>query len=321
MPETRFSPDAQHRYNPVKSSFWHTYLGLILQLSLFAVLMAAAVIIVPIFYDPRDWENLFKQSVPYAIMALALVLPSRLKGIDLSAGAVFAVSGWVFAYYVSENMLVPGLILALAAGLALGAANGTIQTFIRVPSAGKAMTVSAAVSFGITLLVSGSVRALWSSGMLIVQIEGVDITAVGAISLAAALLIVLAMLYFTKLGGEGAAQKRHFFMAYAGSGLIFSLAACCMVMRLQVCSPNFSRSAQIFYLLFIAGAILVSRTAKIRIMPVVCALMAALNWSAMSNILTLCGVGPYFQSVLQLVLTAAFMIPAFLVQRGSRTRI
>ena len=321
MAETPLSPDTQHRFHPEKSSFWATYLGLVLHFILFVVLMVVAVLTVPFFKDPRNWLNLFNQSIPYMMMALAMMLPTRLKGIDLSAGGVFAVSGTVFASLTGENMMMPGMILALAAGLAMGAVNGAIQMSIRVPTAVRSMTISAVVSISLSMLAIWNVRGLWHGGLRLVQVANANVSAIGVFSLIAALVLVLLLLYFTKIGEEGQVKKRHFLMTYACSGLIFSLAACYTVMRLQMCSPNIGLSAETLYLLFVAGTILISRSAKIRIIPVVCALMASLNWILIPNLFSIMGVEYSIQRLLLLIFTAAILIPAFFVQRGCRTRI
>ncbi len=321
MPETRFAPETQHRFNPEKSSFWATYLGLVLHFILFAVLVVVAVLALPFFKDPRNWLNFFIQNIPYMIMALALVLPTRLKGINLSAGAVFAMSGWVFASLAGENTVMPGMLLALAEGLALGAVNGAIQMSIRVPTAVLTMTVSAVVSISLSMLAIWNVRGLWQGGLLLVQVANADVSAIGVISLIASLVLVLLLLYFTKIGEEGQVKKRHYLMTYACSGLVFSLAACYTVMRLQMCSPNIGLSAETLFLLFAAGTMLISRSARIRIIPVVCALMAALSWNLMPSVLSILDLDYSVQRLLLLIFTAAIVIPAFLVQRGCRSRI
>lgn len=320
MPETRLAPEAQHRFNPEKSSFRSTYLALMLQLGLFAALMVTALVAVPDFYVPRNWSMLAEQSVSYAIMALALVLTSQLKSIDLSAGAVLIASCWVFAIFMEKDMFVTGLILALVAGLVLGAVNATIQMFIRIPSAVLTMLVSAAVSFGISLIAVWIAKIFWIGRPIVMRSEGEELSTFGVMPLIAALLIVLLLLFFTKLGAQGQLQKRHVFVAYAGSGLLFALAASCTVMRVFAVTPAIYTSAQMNFLLFISGALLISRSAKPRLISVVCALLATLNWSTFINILVNFRVNPYIQSVSLLILTAAFIIPAFIVQRGCRSR-
>ncbi len=303
-----------------KTTFSDTYLGLILQLLLFAILMVVAAIAVPVFFNPMNCVNLIRLSVPYLIMALALALSARVKGIDLSAGAVFAAASWVFAHFASENMAVPGLIIALAIGLAVGSVNGTANMFIRIPSAVLTMIVSAAVTFGVSLLIGSGAKGFWDGRPVVAESLGMDVTVAGLISFLTALALVLGLLYFTRLGGEGQIQKRLVFTAYAASGLLFSMAACYLVMRLHMGSPMLGESGSALYLLFIAGAIYINRSARIRFIPVICALLAALNWSLISNICSLINLSSFYSFVLQCILTAAILTPAFMVQRGSRSR-
>ena len=321
MAETRFLPDTQHRFHHEKISFWHVYLGLLLQLFLFIVFMVVAAIVSPIFFDIRNISNLFKQSVPLMIMALALVLPSRVNGIDLSAGAVFAASACVFASFASENMAVPGLIIALAIGLAVGAVNGMANMFIHIPSAVLTMTVSAAVTFVVSLMIGWGVKVFWGGRPIYVESKGLDVTTAAVGSLFIALILVMGLINFTRLGGEGQIQKRLVFTAYTAGGLLYSIAAVYLVMRNQMGSPILVELGSTLYLLFVAGAIYINRSARIRFMPMVCALMAALSWNLMPSVLSILDLDYSVQRLMLLIFTAAIIIPAFFVQRGCRSRI
>lgn len=305
----------------IKKNFLYTHISIMLQMSLFAILLIAAAMTNPVFFDPTNLTNLFYQGVPYAIMALALVLPACVKGIDLSAGAVFATASWVFAYFASENMVVPGLILALAMGFAVGSINGAVNMFIRIPSTVLTMVVSAAGTFGLSIFVNWGAKSLWDGRPIYLEMTKLDVTTVAVVSLFVALVMVLALLYFSKLGGEGHVQKHIVFAAYAGSALLFSLAACYLVTRINAGGPMLADSGYAVYLLFAAGAILMNRRTQKRFMPVLYALVAALNWDLISNILNLNNVSTYYQFILQIMLAAAFITIAFLVQRSSRPRI
>ena len=76
--------------------------------------------------------------VPLAMLGLAelLVILSGRGGIDLSVGAIVSLSGMVFGFAYGEWgwPLLPALALALAAGVVLGAVNGLLVAYLRVPA-------------------------------------------------------------------------------------------------------------------------------------------------------------------------------------------
>ena len=109
---------------------------LIVLLGWFFALSAGGYLVAP--YDLSYMASALESMVPLAILGLAqlLVIVSGRGGIDLSVGAMVSLVGMVFgfAYGMWEWSFLPALLLALAAGAVLGAVNGVLVAYLRVPA-------------------------------------------------------------------------------------------------------------------------------------------------------------------------------------------
>jgi ribose/xylose/arabinose/galactoside ABC-type transport system permease subunit len=109
---------------------------LVVLLGWFFALSAGGYLVAP--YDLSYMASALESMVPLAILGLAqlLVIVSGRGGIDLSVGAMVSLVGMVFgfAYGMWEWSFLPALLLALAAGAVLGAVNGVLVAYLRVPA-------------------------------------------------------------------------------------------------------------------------------------------------------------------------------------------
>jgi ribose/xylose/arabinose/galactoside ABC-type transport system permease subunit len=109
---------------------------LVVVLVWFLVLSAGGYLVAP--YDLDYMASALESMVPLAILGLAqlLVIVSGRGGIDLSVGAMVSLVGMVFgfAYGMWEWPFLPALLLALAAGVVLGAVNGFLVAYLQVPA-------------------------------------------------------------------------------------------------------------------------------------------------------------------------------------------
>ena len=109
----------------------------------------------PVFPTTRNIGNVLSQTSVIAIVALGQLLVIVTRGIDLSVGSTIALSGVVGAIvYEDTGSSVLVVAAILGTGLAVGAANGLIFVFGRVPH-----------PFIVTLATLSIVRgiALWAS--------------------------------------------------------------------------------------------------------------------------------------------------------------
>ena len=140
------------RYRLLQASLLSLRAGPALILLLLIIVIALTT---PIFLTSRNIGNVFSQTSVIAVVALGQLLVIITRGIDLSVGATIALSGVVGAIvfeHTSSSVLVIAAILGT--GLAVGAVNGLVYVYGRVPH-----------PFIVTLATLSIVRglALWAS--------------------------------------------------------------------------------------------------------------------------------------------------------------
>jgi ribose transport system permease protein len=102
------------------------------------LLVIAVALTTPVFLTSRNIGNVFSQTSVIAVLALGQLLVIVTRGIDLSVGATVALSGVVGAIvygHTQSSVLVVTAILGT--GVAVGAANGLIYVYGRVPSSSR----------------------------------------------------------------------------------------------------------------------------------------------------------------------------------------
>jgi ribose transport system permease protein len=120
------------------------------------VVVAAAAALSPVFFTTINLGNVLSQTAVIAILALAQLLVIVTRGIDLSVGSNLALSAVVGALVFGAVGSGPLVILVmLATGMAVGAVNGAVLVWGRLPH-----------PFIMTLAMLSAARglALWLSG-------------------------------------------------------------------------------------------------------------------------------------------------------------
>lgn len=130
---------------------WQNYasgIGLIILLIVSAVLSST-------FLYPINIMNVAKQIAVQGVLAIGMQFVILLGGIDLSPGAVVALTGVIFAYLIPTVGFVPSVIIVLLFGCALGGVYGWFITRLGIP----AFIVTLAgqtICKGVALTVTGS---------------------------------------------------------------------------------------------------------------------------------------------------------------------
>jgi ribose transport system permease protein len=86
------------------------------------------------FLTTRNLLNIVQQTTPITIMAVGTVFVLTAGEIDLSIGPIVAVSALLSALVLRENFWFLGAGAGLAAGAAIGAINGLLVAYMRLPS-------------------------------------------------------------------------------------------------------------------------------------------------------------------------------------------
>jgi ribose transport system permease protein len=86
------------------------------------------------FFSQTNLLNIVRQTTPVTVMAVAVVFVLSAGDIDLSLGAVVALSALVTADVMQSHSAVLSVAAGLGVGLSIGAVNGLFVTLLRLPS-------------------------------------------------------------------------------------------------------------------------------------------------------------------------------------------
>ena len=100
---------------------------------LLVVVVVAALASGGTFLQPGNLVNVLQQNVVLFVLAIAQFIVVLTSGIDLSVGAVVALSSVLFVGYLDFGVL-PALLIAVAGGALVGLVNGLMVVLIRLPS-------------------------------------------------------------------------------------------------------------------------------------------------------------------------------------------
>ncbi|OQY33752.1 MAG: hypothetical protein B6241_06775 [Spirochaetaceae bacterium 4572_59] len=97
----------------------------------FLVLFITATVMFEPFFSLLNIMNILRQVSMIGIVAIGMTFVILIKGIDLSVGALVAVSGVLSAYFAGRSMVL-AILLPLLLGALLGAINGIIIARYRI---------------------------------------------------------------------------------------------------------------------------------------------------------------------------------------------
>ncbi|KZN65619.1 ABC transporter permease [Pseudoalteromonas luteoviolacea] len=104
------------------------------------------------FFSVENWLNIVRQTAPIVVMAIALNVALSAGQLDLSIGAVVALSGLIAALLLPEYGVIIASVVALSLGGAIGAFNGYLSLRLAVPSL--------IITLGTMVFLNGFVRYL-----------------------------------------------------------------------------------------------------------------------------------------------------------------
>ena len=141
-----------------KSESWKTFGRLLLDKYMVYVAFAVLLVVFAVllfddgFLDPRNMLSIARVTATISIMAIAAVFVLSVGEIDLSVGAIVALSAVVGALTVPNFGWVGGAIAGILVGVVFGLVNGFITTKLRVPSF--------LVTLGMMQVISGLARTI-----------------------------------------------------------------------------------------------------------------------------------------------------------------
>ena len=99
------------------------------------VLLTILAIAAPQYFSRENLADMFLANVPVLIVAIGMTLVILAGQIDISVGSIFAVCGVSAGVLAKSGVPIPAVLLAASlAGAALGALNGALISYLRVPA-------------------------------------------------------------------------------------------------------------------------------------------------------------------------------------------
>ncbi len=221
-------------------------LGLLVVIIIGGVMLSFAS---PVFFTRINIENLLFSSTIIAVVAIGQAFVILVAGIDLSVGAVLALSsvlGVVLATQTGLPVIVAAL-LALAAGAGIGLLNGVAVTKLRVPALIATLAMMS-ITRGVAYLISDG-RNIAPVPSIYIEIQSLRIFGIPFVIIftAAVALVAHVVLTRTRFGREifatggnavaarlaGIQTDRVVLMAYVISGFAAPLGGLMITARLE----------------------------------------------------------------------------------------
>ncbi len=298
---------------PRMYTFLNTWLGLIL---IFTLLGATAIlgVVTPMFFEYANLMNVIKQCGIFALIAMAVVLSMRARGIDLSIGPMMGMSAAIIAQtMLMGSPLLNGVLLAAAAALVLGLINGFAAAFLKIPAVILTL-VSGIVVGGVNMaLTQGQILAVTFSAR--VQAYGVE-SPIGVLALLGAVFVFVFLYNLLSRTGRPMFDRQKeralisYIFAYVASAGIAAAAGFVLLVRLQTAMPTLGTGYEA-YIVFVFALLTSSKTLDNRFAPALIALVPAVIWGVLTNIFGLWGVISYYQPVVYGGLALVFILVAF----------
>jgi ribose transport system permease protein len=221
-------------------------LGLLFVILLGALLLSFAS---PVFFSRINIENLLYASTIVAIVAMGQAFVILIAGIDLSVGAVLALSSVLCVVLVTQADLPVWLaaLLALAIGAGIGFINGLSVTLLKIPALIATLAMMS-VTRGVAYLISGG-RNIAPVPSVYVEIQSTRLFGVPVVIIFTIAIGILAHLVLTRTrfgrelyatGGNAVAARlagirtnRVIILAYVISGFAAALGGLMITARLE----------------------------------------------------------------------------------------
>lgn len=274
----------------------------------FVVVLLFSIIQVPNFLTANNITNVLVNASILAITGFGMTIVIALRGIDLSVGSIQALVACVTAITMNAFGILPGILAGIATAVALGAVNGVVVTYLRVP--GFVATLSTMSVFrGLVLLITGGAAILVSNksfnGFAIGSVFGIPIPLIVALVVGAVLWVCMDRTRFGKhvvaLGGNpeaardsGVNVKRVELTAYIIGGLCAGIAGILLTSQLGIVNGSLSTGLelQVIAIVVLGGTSLLGGRAHL-----VGTFIAALLLATINSALNLLNTSSFYQYI------------------------
>jgi ribose transport system permease protein len=147
------APQAMRRLRVLTLALGLLRIGPVLILLLLIVVLS---LLTPVFFTPRNLGNILAQTAVIATVAMGQHLVILTRGIDLSVGSTLALASVVGALtYQSIDSSVLVILAMIATGAAVGAINGTVYVWGRLPHPFIITLATLSIAKGLALELAG----------------------------------------------------------------------------------------------------------------------------------------------------------------------
>jgi len=263
------------------------------------------------FVSLANFSNVLVQVSINALIAVGMTFVILTGGIDLSVGAVMALSGTIAAMLmVSGVNATLSLFVCVAAGFAIGMINGMCVAYGRMPAIIVTLATMG-VARGLALMITGGypVDGLpeWVRGVGNGHVIGIQtpIIVMAVVYVIAWVLLELTPFgrHLYAIGGNEVATRlsgirvaRYKMLAYVVSGVTTGIAAVVLTGRLMSGQPNVGEGSELDA---IAAVVLGGTSIAGGRGSVIGTLLGALLLGVLNNGLNMVGVSPYAQIVIK----------------------
>ncbi len=231
-----------------------SYLGIIVFCALFLVFLIID-IAGNLFGSMESVGGVFKQFAYLGTAALGIILTGRAGGIDLSIGMQLSLVTIIIAFFAAQGSLFAGILVALAVCLAIGAVNGLLISFFKLPALFVTIITGVAAR-ALGILVSGD------SGVISMLNVSIMNDLVYFLIFIAALVAAFLLVFFTALGKPfaertepGKGERNLYLFTYIISAAFAFLAGLLMAYRLNtgIITAGAGMEVLFIFVLFLAG--------------------------------------------------------------------
>lgn len=322
--EAAVVPQHRSRLGNIRwDSMWERYGIAVILL----VIWLLSYILIPDFSNIDNFTEILRQSSFVGIAAVGMMIVILLGSFDLSVGSTLALCAWLVIVIAARHQLLWAFVATLLLGSFIGAINGVLVAFMRIPAFIVTLSMLFIIS-GYTYVITGGNPALYA-GLEFTQIGGGDILGIPNpfIVFVICALLGAALLRYTAFGRHvyaagsnavaariaGVPVRRTQFYSFVLVGLFTAIAAILLASRLYTAGPDLEPD---FELNVIATVVLGGTRLSGGRGSMLGTFAAALLFTTISNILDLLSMGAFVQRVIVgLVLLIALSI------EGIRTRL
>lgn len=220
--------------------------------AVYAVIFVALALLSPFFLSAENLVNLLMATAILAIVAVFTTMLMISGGLDLSVGAVVALTGVVIAVLQPLIGIWPAALIGLLAGVLVGAINGVLVTRVGINAVITTLGTLYVARGAALVLSNGLTKPVFDEGFAILGaglVFGVPIPVLLALLLFVVGMVVLNYTTYGRalyaVGGNAEASrlaalpvKRYQFTAYLLSGFSAGLVGVVLTPRLYAAAPQ-----------------------------------------------------------------------------------